>query len=94
MGELFSDERGTTLPDHGAARKVALEVLADLVRDAADILCRGETFRVVVEDEWRIPLFTLDVTARAGNPDRPDDAAEPNSTELEVRSSDAHARAS
>lgn len=70
MGELFRDEHGTTLPDHRAAHDVALKVVAELVRDAADELWRGDAFRVVAEDERRMPLFTLDVTARPAHSER------------------------
>jgi hypothetical protein len=65
MGERYSDEQGTALPDLRAARKAALEVVAELIRDAADELWRGDGFRVVAEDDRCVPLFMLDVTARA-----------------------------
>ena len=73
MGELFPDEEGTTLPDERAARGIALEVMAQLVRDAADELWRGDALRVCAEDERRRPLFTLDLSARPA-PERRVDA--------------------
>ena len=70
MGELFPDEEGTTLPDERAARGIALEVVAQLVRDAADELWRGDALRVSAEDERRRPLFTLDLSARPARSER------------------------
>ena len=64
MGELFPDETGITLPNDRAARDVALQVLAELARDAADELWRGDVFRVVAADESRMPLVTVEVAAR------------------------------
>jgi hypothetical protein len=66
MGEPFPDEHGTTLPGRREAHNVALEVLAGLIRDAADELWRGEALSVVAEDEQRMPLFAIDVTTRLG----------------------------
>lgn len=68
IGELFRDEDGTSLPDRRAAHNLALEVLANLVRDAAEELWRGEPLRVIVHDEERVPLFTVDATTRPAGP--------------------------
>ena len=63
MDELYADEGGTELPDQDGARNVAVEIVSELVREAAGELWRGGAFRVCAEDERRAPVFTLEVKA-------------------------------
>lgn len=63
-GALYADEHGADLLDQRAARKVALEIVSQLVRDAVDDLWSGGAFCVLVEDDQRAALFTLEVRVR------------------------------
>ena len=70
-GASYADEHGTVLADQHDARKAALEIVSQLLRDTGEDLCRGDVFRVFAEDEQRAALFTIEVTldhARAGRP--------------------------
>lgn len=65
FGSVFLDDHGVGLPDVRAARNVALDTLAEVLRGAGEEFWRaGGCFRLTAQDKQRRPLFRIDVTGR------------------------------
>jgi hypothetical protein len=60
-GVCYPDEHGTELPDLHAARAVAIRTLGEILRDAPKIFEAEMSLRLLVTDEHRLALFSLDV---------------------------------
>lgn len=66
FGDVFPDEQGVGLPDVRAARNVALDTLAEMLRGAGEEFWQaGGVFRLTAQDNQRRPVFRIDVTGRS-----------------------------
>jgi hypothetical protein len=57
------DEAGAVLPDIAAARRQAVQVLSEMLREQPDRFWGDRRLEVVVSDETDLILFVLKVTA-------------------------------
>ena len=58
-GERVDDDRGTELPDHGAARVHAIQYAGDVMSSEPGVLWDGQEFKVEVSDDKGIKLFKI-----------------------------------
>ena len=64
------DNEGVELPSMSAARTMAVQAAAELIRDRPELVWRGEEVRVEVTNSEQLVLFTVivfGVDAAAGN---------------------------
>jgi hypothetical protein len=57
------DETGAVLPDIAAARRQAVQVLSEMLREQPDRFWRDGQLEVIVADETDLTLFVLNVSA-------------------------------
>ena len=62
-GESVVDEEGTELKDLAAAKDAAVAYLVDSLRHHPERLWDTESFRITVQDETRLTLFTIETSA-------------------------------
>ena len=58
-GKRDDDERGTELPNHGAARVHAIQYAGDIMRSEPGVLWDGREFKVEVNGDGGTRLFTI-----------------------------------
>ena len=58
-GKRDDDDRGTELPDHGAARVHAIQYAGDVMSDEPGVLWDGREFKVEVTGDNGLKLFTI-----------------------------------
>ena len=62
-GRCYPDDQGVELADIQAARRTALLVLSEMLRDHVDEFWKSEGWRVIATDHTGLVLFTLETTA-------------------------------
>ena len=67
-GRLEHDQVGTELADPAAARLEAVRFAGALLKDRSQILWEGTDWRLLVTDESKAILFTIDVSTKIGSP--------------------------
>ena len=58
-GKRIDDDRGTELPDNGAARVHAIQYAGDVLSSEPGVLWDGHEFKVEVNGDKGIRLFTI-----------------------------------
>jgi len=64
-GSAIADTEGHVLPDLDAARRVAIRLAGDVIREIGDNFWRGEEWRMDVTDHAGAILFTLHFSTTA-----------------------------
>ena len=61
-GDCFLDKSGTVLPNLAAARREGVKILGELIVHDPELFLKTESFRVIVQDENRLTLYTIDMS--------------------------------
>jgi hypothetical protein len=62
-GVCLTDKDGTELADVESAKREAVQLICETLRNNAGAFWRTESFRVVVKDETDLTLFCLELSA-------------------------------
>jgi hypothetical protein len=58
-GTSYPDTNGLDLPDIATARKVAVKLASDLLRDQGDTFWNGDDWQIEVTDSHHLTLFMI-----------------------------------
>ena len=62
-GKSLTDEEGTELESLDAAKKAAIQLIAQTLRDDVDTFWQDQTYGVTVTDRAGLILFTVEIAA-------------------------------
>ena len=66
-GQLDFDEDGTELADSATARLEGVRFAGSLLKDRAQALWEATDWRLIITDESKTILFTIEVTTKIGS---------------------------